>query len=106
MVTLTCYREHSGAAPFELWFNHLDFRSAAKVTAALTRIEDGRLSHVRKIGVNLFAFELNCGLDYVIYYGLKGNIGVLLGACKTQLADTTPSEILNRWAEWFDQSTE
>jgi putative component of toxin-antitoxin plasmid stabilization module len=35
------YVDETGASPFEKWFRGLDARSAAKVTAALYRIEQG-----------------------------------------------------------------
>jgi len=74
------YLSRDETNPYADWFNSLDAQAAAKVTTALTRMEQGNLSNVKSIGGGLFENRLNFGAGYRIYLGKDGDtIIILLG---------------------------
>ena len=54
------YVDERGRRPFAKWFDDLDARAAAKVTGALSRIETGNLSNVKRVGGGV----LECRIDW------------------------------------------
>ena len=61
MITLRQYVEESGRNPFAEWFDVLDTPAFAKVTAALTRIEEGNFSQVKGVGGGVFERKIDFG---------------------------------------------
>jgi putative component of toxin-antitoxin plasmid stabilization module len=50
MLELRYYLANDGESPFEDWFSALDAQAAAKVAAALARLEQGNLSNAKSVG--------------------------------------------------------
>ena len=50
MLDLRGYVDESGHRCFAAWFEGLDGQAAARVTLALTRMEQGNLSNARRAG--------------------------------------------------------
>ena len=74
------YIDRAGRSPFGKWFDKLDSRAAAKVSAALTRIALGNLSNARGVGASVFEFRIDFGPGYRIYFGEDGDkLVTLLG---------------------------
>ena len=55
-------------------------RLAAKVTIALTRLEQGNFSTVKGVGAGVFEYKIDFGPGYRIYFGKDaGRIVILIG---------------------------
>jgi putative component of toxin-antitoxin plasmid stabilization module len=54
MIELRGYIDEKGNKPFANWLETLDATAAAKVTIALTRIEQGNLSKTKGVGAGVY----------------------------------------------------
>ena len=73
------YVRPDGSSPFNKWFRRLDAQAAAKVTVAITRLEQGNISNIKWFkGVG--EYRINWGPGYRIYLIQEGNeLIILLG---------------------------
>ena len=60
MIEIRGYIDENGNKRFAKWFGGLDARAAAKVTIALTRMEQGNFSSVEGVGGGV----LECKIDF------------------------------------------
>ncbi len=51
MVEVREYLDRNGRSPYASWFNRLNREAAAKVAAALARIQQGNLSNTRALAL-------------------------------------------------------
>lgn len=74
------YIEENGPSPFARWFEELNNVTAAKVTTALYRLEQGNYSNVKGVGEGAFEYKIDFGPGYRIYFGKDGlELVILLG---------------------------
>ena len=95
------YLDATGRSPFAEWFGRLDAQAAAKVTVALTRIEQGNLSSVKGVGTSVLEYRINFGPGYRIYFGKDGDSVVILlagGSKARQQNDIAAAEM--RWTDY------
>lgn len=78
------YETERGASPFAEWFDELDAKAAAKVTIALTRLEQGNTSRVKGVGSGVFELKIDFGPGYRVYFGKDGPEIVILLAGGTK----------------------
>ena len=78
MLELRYYCNSDGESPFEDWFRDLDAAAAAKVTAALVRVEQGNLSNVKGVGAGVLEHRIDWGPGYRVYFGRDGDVLVIL----------------------------
>ncbi len=91
----------AGSSPFAAWFSGLDPHAAAKVTAALYRLEQGNFSNVKSVGKGVSEYKIDFGPGYRIYFGQEGDELVILlggGSKKRQDRDVQTAQML--WAEY------
>ncbi|WP_279355700.1 type II toxin-antitoxin system RelE/ParE family toxin [Fundidesulfovibrio agrisoli] len=84
------YLDERGKSPFAHWFVTLDAHAAAKVAAALYRLEQGNFSRVEGVGGGVFECKIHFGPGYRVYFGKDGERLVILlggGSKKRQGAD-------------------
>ncbi len=101
MIELREYVDDSGDSPFKKWFDSLNSIAAAKVTVALSRIEQGNFSNSKSVGSGVLEFRLDFGPGYRIYFGKEGERLVILvggGAKKRQRHDVLLAH--ERWAAY------
>lgn len=101
MVTLREYLDQRGERPFGRWFEGLDALAAAKVTTALTRIEQGNFSNVKGVGAGVFECRIDFGPGYRVYFGKDGETLVILlggGTKKQQQRDIAAAQ--ERWQDY------
>ena len=101
MVELRGYIDQQGNKPFAKWFSDLDNNAAARVTTALTRMEQGNLSNVKGVGGGVFEYKIDFGPGYRIYFGKDGDRLVILvggGSKKRQAKDI--AEAHERWLDY------
>ena len=86
MIEIRDYIDEEGDSAFAKWFAALDPTAAAKVTTALTRMEQGNFSNVRGVGAGVLEYRINFGPGYRIYFGRDGDTLVILlgGGTKTR----------------------
>ncbi|BBO80790.1 hypothetical protein DSCO28_13560 [Desulfosarcina ovata subsp. sediminis] len=85
---------------FREWFFSLDAKVAAKVTTAITRLENGNTSNVKSVGGGVYEYKINFGPGYRVYFAYDGkNIILLLagGSKRRQSKDIEAAKA--RWAD-------
>src|ERR1700747_3178130 len=78
MLELRYSLASDGGSPFEEWFTGLEATAAAKVTAALARLERGNVSNVRGVGEGVLEYRIDWGPGYLVYFGRDGDALVIL----------------------------
>jgi putative addiction module killer protein len=101
MFELRGYVDPSGNRPFANWFETLNPVAAAKVTKALTRMEQGNFSNVESVGSGVAEYKINFGPGYRIYFSKDGNrlVILLLGGTKKR-QDRDISLAQAHWADY------
>lgn len=100
MVELRGYIDEKGNRPFAEWFDELDNNAAARVAAAMTRMEQGNFSNVKGVGGGVLEYKIDFGPGYRIYFGKDGDRFVILvggGTKKRQAKDIAEAQ-----ARWLD----
>ena len=85
---------------FREWFFGLDARAAAKVTAAIARLENGNTSNVKSVGGRVYEYKINFGPGYRVYFAYDGKKIILLlagGSKQRQSKDIETAKI--RWSD-------
>lgn len=101
MITIGQYRERSGRNPFGQWFDDLDINAAARVTTALTRMEDGNFSNVKGVGGGVFEYKIDFGPGYRVYFGKDGEALVILLGGGTKKRQSYDIEFAReRWKDY------
>ncbi len=101
------YLNRDNTSPYADWFNGLNAQVAAKVTTALTRMEQGNLSNVKSVGGGVFENRLNFGAGYRIYLGKDGDTIIILlggGTKRRQQKDIDAAKA--RWKEYKQRKKE
>ena len=78
MIEFTEYIDANGKSPFAQWFDALDAVAAAKVRVYMTRVEFGKYSNVKPIGVGLSEIKIDLGPEYRVYFRKEREILLLL----------------------------
>lgn len=102
VVLLVAYRDRSGREPFSAWFDELDRHAAAKVAAALARLEQGSVAGIKTVGGGVFERRIDWGPGYRLYFGRDAaRLVVLLcgGTKKRQQHDIETAQ--SRWADYL-----
>jgi putative addiction module killer protein len=101
MVEVREYHDRGGRSPFAAWSDRLNREAAAKVAAALARIQQGNLSNAKGVGAGVFEFTVDFGPGYRIYFDKHGDRLVILvggGTKKRQQEDINTA--LARWEDY------
>jgi putative addiction module killer protein len=61
MVEVREYLDRGGRSPYASWSDRLNREAAAKVAAALARIQQGNLSNAKGIGAGVYEFRIDFG---------------------------------------------
>jgi putative addiction module killer protein len=101
VIELRGYLDESGRKPFESWFEALDPTAAAKVTVALTRIEQGNLSNAKTVGSGVHEYRIDFGPGYRVYFGRDGDrIVILLGGGTKKRQEKDIQAAQTYWADY------
>ena len=93
--------ETSGRCPFRRWFEDLDPQATAKITIALTRLEQGNFSNVKSVGAGVFEYRIDFGPGYRVYFGQDGEtIIIVLGGGTKQRQELDIAAAHERWADY------
>ena len=80
MVEVREYLDRSGRSPFAAWSDRLNREAAAKVAAAVARIQQGNFSNAKGVGAGTYECRIDFGPGYRIYFGKDGDRLVILVA--------------------------
>ena len=101
MIDLQEYTSTDGRSPFADWFNELDASAAAKIAAALIRLEQGNFSNVKGVGASVLEYRVDFGSGYRIYFGKDGERLVILLAGGTKNRQQKDIEVAQaRWEDY------
>src|SRR5450759_4970327 len=101
MIELRGYIDENGNKRFANWLEALDSQAAAKVTIALTRMEQGHFSQTKGVGAGVYENKIDFGPGYRIYFGKDGERLVILiggGTKKRQQNDIAAAQTC--WADY------
>jgi putative addiction module killer protein len=85
---------------FREWFFSLDAKAAAKVTTAITRLENGNTSNVKSVGGGVYEYKINFGPGYRVYFAYDGKNIILLAAGGSKQRQSKDIETAKaRWAD-------
>lgn len=100
MLEVREYLDRQGHNPFAAWSDRLNREAAAKVAAALARMQQGNFSNAKSVGAGVHEYRVDFGAGYRIYFGKDGERLIILlggGTKKRQQKD-----IANALARWQD----
>ena len=99
------YLDAKGRSPYAAWFDSLDAAAAAKVAAALYRLEMGNFSNVKGVGAGVFERTIDFGPGYRVYFGKDGpSIVILLGGSSKQRQSAAIATAQERWRDYRRQT--
>jgi len=100
-MDLVEYLDEKGRSPFENWFKRINAQAAAKVTAALVRLEGGNTSNVKSLGSGVHELKIDFGPGYRVYFGYHGPTIVILLAGGTKKRQDKDIDIAKkRWVDY------
>ena len=95
------YETKNARSPFAEWFERVDAKAAAKVTAAIARLEAGNPGDVKLVGQGVSERRIDFGPGYRVYFGHDGEELVILligGTKKRQQRDIERAK--EYWADY------
>ena len=101
MIEVREYLDKGGHSPYAVWYDRLNREAAAKVAAALARVQQGNLSNAKSVGAGVYEYRIDFGPGYRIYFGKDGDRLVILvggGTKKRQQEDIKTA--LARWQDY------
>jgi putative addiction module killer protein len=104
MIEVREYLDRRGRSPFADWSDRLNREAAAKVAAALARMQQGNLSSAKGVGAGVYEYRIDFGPGYRIYFGKDGDRLVILvggGTKKHQQEDIASA--LARWQDYKER---
>ena len=100
-VQILEYLDPRGKSPYAAWFDNLSADAAAKVAAALYRLEGGNFSNVKGVSEGVFERRIDFGPGYRIYFGKDGDtVLILLGGSGKQRQRESIATAQARWADY------
>jgi putative addiction module killer protein len=100
-VELVEYVNRGGISPFGSWFNALPPQPAAKIVAALAKLEQGNLSNAKSVGSGVSEYRIDSGPGYRIYFGRDGDTLIILLAGGTKRRQQKDIEAAHeRWSAY------
>jgi len=101
MVEVREYLDRRGHSPFAAWSDRLNREAAAKVAAALARIQQGNLSNAKGVGAGVYEYRIDFGPGYRIYFGKDGErLVILLGGGTKKRQEEDIGVTLTRWQDY------
>lgn len=95
------YLDENERSPFAAWLDRLNREAAAKVAAALARMQMGNFSVAKGVGSGVYEYRIDFGPGYRIYFGRDGARVVILvggGTKKSQQRDIEAA--VARWSDY------
>jgi putative addiction module killer protein len=101
MIEVREYLDKGGRSPYAVWFDHLNREAAAKVAAALARIQQGNFSNAKGVGAGVYEYRIDFGPGYRIYFGKDGDrLVILVGGGTKNRQENDITLALDRWQDY------
>jgi putative addiction module killer protein len=101
MVEVREYLDCRGHSPFGAWSDRLNREAAAKVAAALARVQQGNFSSAKGVGAGVYEYRIDFGPGYRIYFGRDGErLVILLGGGTKKRQQEDIATALARWQDY------
>ena len=102
MVEVREYLDRAGRSPYAAWYDRLNREAAAKVAAALARIQQGNFSNAKGVGAGVYEYRIDFGPGYRIYFGKDGErrLVILVAGGTKKRQQTDISTALARWQDY------
>jgi putative addiction module killer protein len=101
MVEVREYLDRGGRSPFAAWSDRLNREAAAKVAAALARVQQGNFSNAKGVGGGVNEYRIDFGPGYRIYFGKDGDrLGILVGGGTKKRQQEDIATALVRWQDY------
>lgn len=101
MIEVLEYLDHRGHSLFAAWSDSLNEDAAAKVAAALARMQQGNFSNAKGVGTGVYEYRIDFGRGYRIYFGKDGErLVILLGGGTKKRQQTDIATALARWQDY------
>ena len=101
MVEVREYLDRRGYSPFAAWSDRLNREAAAKVAAALARIQQGNFSSAKSVGSGVHESRIDFGPGYRIYFGKDGEwLVILLGGGTKKRQQEDIAAALAKWQDY------
>ncbi len=101
MVEVREYLDRSGQSPFAAWSDRLNRAAAAKIAAALARIQQGNFSSAKGVGSGVYEYRVDFGPGYRIYFGKDGEpLVILVGGGTKKRQQRYIATALARWQDY------
>lgn len=101
MIGAREYLDRRGYSPFSAWSDSLNKEAAAKVAAALARMQQGNFSNAKGVGTGVYEYRIDFGPGYRIYFGKDGErLVILLGGGTKKRQQTDIATALARWQDY------
>lgn len=98
------YLDASSRSPYAAWFGDLHSSAAAKVAAAIYRLEAGNFSNVKGVGKGVFERRIDFGPGYRIYFGRDGEtVLILLGGSAKNRQRESIAAAQQRWLDYKER---
>lgn len=102
-IEIKSFVRETGEIPFQEWFESLSAIAAAKVTTALTRLELGNISNVKRLKGGVFEYKIHWGPGVRIYFGQDGEeLIILLGGGTKQRQSKDIECAVKLWKEYLN----
>ena len=101
VVEVREYLDRRGHSPFAAWSDRLNREAAAKVAAALARMQQGNLSNVKGVEAGVYEYRIDFGPGYRIYFGKDGDrLVILVGGGTKRRQQEDIETALARWQDY------
>src|SRR5260370_20019037 len=101
MIEVREYLDKGGHSPFAAWSDRLNREAAAKVAAALARIQQGNLSNAKGVGAGVYEYRIDFGPGYRIYFGKdRDRLLILVGGGTKKRQQDDIKTALARWQDY------
>ena len=101
MIERRGFIDEQGRKRFAIWFEALNSKTAAKVTIALSRMEQGNFSNAKGVGAGVYECKIDFGPGYRIYFGRDGDrLVILLGGGTKKRQNKDIQAALANWADY------
>jgi len=95
------YLDPHGRSPYATWFDSLSASAAAKVAAAVYRLEAGNFSNVKGVGGGVFERKIDLGPGHRVHFGKDEEaVLILLGGSSKRRQQQAISTAQERWADY------
>ena len=98
---LRTYLTTQGRSPFDEWIAGLkDGKARGSIRVRLNRVAAGNLGDCRSVGGGVLELKIGFGPGYRVYFGMDGDLVILLGGGEKSTQDRDIPRAKDRWSDY------